>query len=167
MLVNRCLYFPFFPLWINLILFFILLKSLIISTMMKLAGNLQYNRMLALTRQRGRFYCGPRSWSSSACQGFVGSSKHLIRSLSDWPSQGGWCLSRESTDPGRWDKTRYQLHYNFETWKKKLLSSLIWVPATYRVFNIFQGGRKGVDELVGKLRQEADGVHVQHGHVTG
>lgn len=37
----------------------------------------------------------------------------------------------------------------------------------YRVFNIFQGGREGVDELVGQLGQEADGVHVQDSHATG
>lgn len=35
------------------------------------------------------------------------------------------------------------------------------------MFNVFQRGRKGVDELVGQLGQEADGVHVQHSHVTG
>lgn len=33
--------------------------------------------------------------------------------------------------------------------------------------DIFQGGGEGVDELVWKLGQEADGVHIQHGHVTG
>lgn len=33
--------------------------------------------------------------------------------------------------------------------------------------NILQRGGKRVDELVRELRQEADGVHVQHGHVTG
>lgn len=35
------------------------------------------------------------------------------------------------------------------------------------MFNIFQGGREGVDELVGQLGQEADGVHVQDCHVAG
>lgn len=37
----------------------------------------------------------------------------------------------------------------------------------YGVRDILQGGGEGVDELVRKLRQEADGVHVQHSHVTG
>lgn len=37
----------------------------------------------------------------------------------------------------------------------------------YRVYDVLQGGRKGVDELVWELGQEADGVHVQNGHVTG
>lgn len=35
------------------------------------------------------------------------------------------------------------------------------------MLNILQGGREGVDELVGQLGQEADGVHVQDCHVTG
>lgn len=39
--------------------------------------------------------------------------------------------------------------------------------STYRVFNILQGGREGVDELVGQLGQEADRVHVEDGHATG
>lgn len=38
---------------------------------------------------------------------------------------------------------------------------------THRVFNVLQGGREGVDELVGQLGQEADGVHVEDGHTTG
>lgn len=33
--------------------------------------------------------------------------------------------------------------------------------------HVLQRGRERVDELVWKLREEADGVHVQHGHVTG
>ena len=37
----------------------------------------------------------------------------------------------------------------------------------YRVFDVLQGGRERIDELVGQLGQEADGVHVEHGHVTG
>lgn len=37
----------------------------------------------------------------------------------------------------------------------------------YRVFDVLQRGGEGVDELVGQLGQEADGVHVQDGHVTG
>ena len=37
----------------------------------------------------------------------------------------------------------------------------------YRVFDVLQGGGERVDELVGQLGQEADGVHVEHGHVTG
>lgn len=35
------------------------------------------------------------------------------------------------------------------------------------MFNVFQGGREGVNELVGQLGQEADGVHVQDSHATG
>lgn len=35
------------------------------------------------------------------------------------------------------------------------------------MFDIFQGGREGVNKLVRQLRQEADGVHVQNRHVTG
>lgn len=35
------------------------------------------------------------------------------------------------------------------------------------MFNIFQGGREGVNELVGQLGQKADGVHVQNSHVAG
>lgn len=35
------------------------------------------------------------------------------------------------------------------------------------MFNIFQGGREGVNELVRQLGQEADRVHVQNCHVTG
>lgn len=37
----------------------------------------------------------------------------------------------------------------------------------YRMCHVLQRGRKRVDELVRKLRQEADGVHVQRGHVSG
>lgn len=33
--------------------------------------------------------------------------------------------------------------------------------------DILQRGWKRVDKLVRQLRQEADGVHVQRGHVTG
>lgn len=35
------------------------------------------------------------------------------------------------------------------------------------MFDVVQGGREGVYELVRQLRQEADGVHVQDSHVTG
>ena len=43
----------------------------------------------------------------------------------------------------------------------------MWASGTYRVFDIVQGGREGVDELVGQLGQEADGVHVQNRHAAG
>ena len=35
------------------------------------------------------------------------------------------------------------------------------------MFDVLQGGGERVDELVGQLGQEADGVHVEHSHVTG
>jgi hypothetical protein len=37
---------------------------------------------------------------------------------------------------------------------------------TYRVSDVIQRGGEGVYEPVGKLGQEADGVHVKHSHVT-
>lgn len=35
------------------------------------------------------------------------------------------------------------------------------------MFDVFQRGREGVNELMGQLGQEADGVHVQNSHATG
>lgn len=43
----------------------------------------------------------------------------------------------------------------------------LWQIGTYRVCDILQGGREGVNELVGQLGKEADGVHVEYSHATG